>query len=389
MKRFKIAVFHPKLVVGGGSEVCAVWIIEALKDDYEVSIITSDCLDFGLLNNAYFSNLKVSEVSLIKVSIPNWLKNRFNALRGALLTSFCRKKASEFDLMISTYNAMDFGRRGIQYIVDFSFEDKLRRELDKGLKGSRRLLYMRSPLRWIYLKACERIARSSRKGWSRNITIANSKWTAGIMERSFGARPEVVYHPVPGEYPIVNWEEKENGFICMARMVPEKGIEKAIEILRRLRERGFDLHLHLLGRADDKHYVDYLNSLCKKHSSWLFMEGLVLGKDKLKFITQHKFGISGRPNEPFGIAVAEMVKAGSIVWVPDGGGQREIVGHKDLIYSSIEDAVRKIEKALKDDAMQTSLRGHLNMQSELFSVDKFKLIIQDLVSQFFKDYEIK
>jgi glycosyltransferase involved in cell wall biosynthesis len=389
MKRFKIAVFHPRLNVGAGSEVSAVWIVEALKNDYDVSIITCDHADFESLNNAYFSDLEAGEVNIIKVLVPSWLKNNFDALRCFLLAGFCREKASEFDLMISTYNVMDFGKRGIQYIVDFSFDDKLRRKLDKGFKGVRGLLYMQSPLRWIYLKTCEIIAGSSRKGWARNITIANSEWTAGIMERSFGIRSRVVYHPVPGVYPDVGWEDKENGFICMARIVPEKGIENTIEILRRLRQRGLDLHLHLLGRADDRHYTDYLNSLCEKDSHWLFMEGLVLGVDKLKFIAQHKYGISGRQNEPFGIAVAEMVKAGSIVWVPNGGGQKEIVGHKDLIYSDIEDAVNKIERVLGDDAMQASLRRHLSMRNEIFSVDKFKLTIKDLVSKFFKDYEIK
>ena len=388
-KRFKVAVFHPKLIVGGGSEVCAVWIVEALKNDYDLSIITSDCVDFSSLNNAYFSDLKENEVNIIKVPIPNWIKKWSNALRGALLAGFCKRRSAEFDLMISAYNVLDFGKKGIQYIVDFSFDDKLRRRLDKGLKGFRRLLYMPSPLRWVYLKICGIIADSSKKGWARNITIVNSKWTAGIMERSFGVRPEIVYHPVPGKYPIVNWEEKEDGFICMARLVPEKGIENVIEIIARLRARGFDLHLHLLGRADDLDYVDYLNRLCKKNSSWLFMEGLVVGEDKLKLVAKHKFGISGRKNEPFGIAVAEMVKSGSIVWVPDGGGQQEIVNHQDLVYADLDDAVFKIEKTLKDNALQASLRRHLEIRSEAFSVDKYKQSIRDLAGRFFQDYEIK
>jgi glycosyltransferase involved in cell wall biosynthesis len=389
MKRFKIAVIHPNLIAGGGSEVCAVWIAEALKNDYSVTIITSGCENLDLLNRAYFSDLKPDEIDLINIPIPRWLKKRFNALRGALIAGFCRKRSNDFDLMISVYNVMDFGKKGIQYIVDFSFDDKLRRKLDKGLIGAKRLLYAQSPFRWAYLKLCEIIAGSSKKRWSKNITIANSEWTAGILKGSFDIDAKVVYHPVPGEYPAVNWDEKDNGFICMARLVPEKGIENVIEIIKRLREQRVDTHLHLLGRADNRQYADRLKSICEANSSWLFMEGLVLGEKKLEFIARHKFGISGRRNEPFGIAVAEMVKSGSIVWVPDGGGQREIVKHKDLIYSDIGDAVDKIKKTLKDSTMQESLRRHLNMRSEEFSVNKFKESIQNLAGDFFQDYETK
>ena len=87
---------------------------------------------------------------------------------------------------------------------------------------------------------------------------------------------------------------------------------------------GHDLHLHILGRDVDKRYVKNLERICEANNSWLFMEGLVLGKEKLKFFAEHKFGISGQRNEAFGIAVAEMVKSGAIVWVPNSGGQVEI-----------------------------------------------------------------
>lgn len=389
MKRFKIAIIHPNLIAGGGSEVCALWMIEALKDDYDVTIITSHCEDFAKLNTAYFSSLKKDQVSLVKVPMPRYLKRRFNALRGALLERFCKRAARSFDLMISSYNVMDFGKKGIQYIVDFSFDDTLRRKLDKGRKGLRNLLYADSFFRSLYLKLCNIVSGSSRCGWLNNVTIANSGWTAGIIEESFGLHPEVIYHPVPGNYQDINWDERGNGFVCMARLVPEKGIDNVIEIMKELRRRGLDLHLHLLGREDDKRYVDYLKRLSKENSSWLFMEGLVLGDEKIKLISQHKFGISGRLNEPFGIAVGEMVRSGLIVWVPDGGGQREIVGHSDLIYTSVTEAADKIEKVIKDTNVLQSLRSHLKKRSNEFSEDKYKESIRGLVRRFLDENENK
>ena len=40
----------------------------------------------------------------------------------------------------------------------------------------------------------------------------------------------------------------------------------------------------------------------------------------------HRYGIHGMREEHFGMAPAELARAGCIVWVPRGGGQMEIVG---------------------------------------------------------------
>ena len=119
------------------------------------------------------------------------------------------------------------------------------------------------------------------------------------------------------------------------------------------------------------------------------MEGTLIGNKKMEFIAQHKFGISGRENEPFGIAVAEMVRAGCIVWVPNGGGQVEIVNHPALTCNSIEDAVQKIEKVLKNNAMQIELHKHLAKQSKKFSTEKFKTEIRKLVHEFLEERDTK
>jgi len=383
MKRLKVAIFHHNLSVGGGSEGCAAWIAEALKDDYAVSIITSDCADFDSLNNAYFTDLKINEINLIKVPIPNWAKKRFNALRWALLANFCRKKASGFDLMISAYNVMDFGVKGIQRIADFSFDDKLRRSLSYGPKGISRIFYMDSPFRLVYLKICASIAQAAKVNWKRNITIANSFWAASVMEKNFGIRSEIIYPPVAGEFPQVSWDRKENGFICMGRLVPGKEIEKVIMIISKLRQKGHNLHLHILGKDVDKGYVKYLKQNYQGDSNWFFTEGLVLGKEKLRFLAEHKFGISGQQNEAFGIAVAEMVKSGAIVWVPNSGGQVEVVNHPGLVYDNLDDAVIKIEKVLNDQNSQLDLINYFVKENERFSSREFKDRIKRVVRDFF------
>ena len=48
-------------------------------------------------------------------------------------------------------------------------------------------------------------------------------------------------------------------------------------------------------------------------------------------MASHRYGIHGMREEHFGMAPAELARAGAIVWVPRGGGQMEIVGHEPAL----------------------------------------------------------
>ena len=102
----------------------------------------------------------------------------------------------------------------------------------------------------------------------------------------------------------------------------------------------------------------------------------------MEFLSRHRYGLSACWNEAFGIAVAEMVKAGSIVWVPNGGGQVEIVGHEDLIYESVNDAARKILRVLGDEERQSALLHHLSGKAELYSSGRFMSETRRVVGEF-------
>jgi hypothetical protein len=125
--------------------------------------------------------------------------------------------------------------------------------------------------------------------------------------------------------------------------------------------------------------------LSQQNADWVFLEGKMAGGEKAAFVGRHRFGISACWNEAFGIAVAEMVKAGCLVWVPAGGGQTEIVERPELIYSAREDAVEKIGRALGDGDLRAALRKHLEGRKERFSVNRFAREVRTVVSDFLED----
>lgn len=383
--RDRVGVIHPHLRPAGGSEARALWIAEALKKNYQVSLISMGKIDLEALNQYYGTHLKNNEVNRIEIQIPKLFKNRFDALRSYRLSRYCKKNSDRFDLMILTYNVMDFGKKGIQFIADFSFDDELRRKFDSESKKSLKVFYKKSFLRKFYINFSKWISGESKEGWMKNITVANSKWSAEVLYENYGITADVIYPPVEEDFPDVPWKEKRNGFVAIGRLVPEKRFDRIIYILKRIRERGHDIHFHIIGSGKNRSYCKLLKRIVRENSSWCFLEGQKYGERKRNFLSEHKYGISGRFNEPFGIAPAEMVKSGMIVWVPDGGGQGEIVDHPDLIYKSEEDAVAKIEKVMKNGNKQKELLVNLENQSKKFSTIKFMSEIKNLINNFFEE----
>jgi len=384
MERRKVAVIHPRLG-RGGSEARALWAIDALKGSYDVTLVTSGEVDFASLNAYYGTQLSLGDVTVLRAPLPPLLRStgRFEALRGHLFQRFCQRIASRFDLMVSAYNPMDFGVPAVQFVADFSFDDGMRRELDGTERGLGRIVYGANPLRKSYFLLCSAISPSGPERWGSNLTVANSEWSRRIMDKRYGVKARTVYPPVLGQFPEVPFEERENGFVCLGRLVPEKRMDVVIEVLRRVRQRGHDVHLHILGGGDTA-YVESLRDLQAKYRDWVFMEGWVGGEEKARMVTGHRFGISGRANEPFGIAVAEMVKAGCTVFVPNGGGQVEIVNHPGLIFDDEDEAVDKICGVLEDTSLQRDLEVHLAQGVDRFSVEAFQKGIREVVVDFFQ-----
>lgn len=381
--RAHVAVMHPQLG-HGGSETGPLWSIEALKRDYDVTLVTGGKVDLPELNAYYGTDLRPGEFTIHEVWLPLGLHRtaKFAGLRGALFIRECRRLAPRYDVITFHYNPCDLGEPLIQFVADFTFAPKLQQELDPTSFTLRRWWYGDSILRRAYLGLCERLAPSHAENWKKNVTVANSRWTAGIMEREFGLTTcRVQFPPVPGDFPVVSWDEKENGFVCIGRVVPEKRMDALIDILHQVRQHGFDIHLHLLGGFDDSPFAKKLQALASRHGDWVFLEGRLAGEAKRELMARHKYGINGRESEPFGIAIAELVKAGCLTFVPNGGGQTEIVAHPSLTFVNDDDAIQKIVSVLENPALQAALAEHLRERSRELSTECFQDTVRSLVAK--------
>lgn len=368
--RKRVIIGHP-MFGRGGSEAVAMWLIEALKDDHDVTVLTTGGWNLAELNAHYGTQVSAQQVTVRIAPIP-WLARRLDAaaLRAACFQRFARTIAGEYDVRISAYNLTDWGHPAVHFIADFSWHRQLREALDPATPG---FIYRDSWLRRIYLDIARRYQNlSGRDTLREDRIIANSQWTAELIREVCKVEcAAVVYPPVCGEFPEVAWRHKENAFVMIGRVAPEKRIEEAIAILAAVRQRGHAIRLHLCGRIGHDSYGREIAALCRNHADWILLEGFVTGARKSELLARCRYGIQTRSAEPFGISVAEMIRAGAIVFAPNDGGQAEILDHPGLLFSDKGEAVEAISTALENSALQVQLRMHLSDRAQRFSAEKF------------------
>jgi glycosyltransferase involved in cell wall biosynthesis len=109
-------------------------------------------------------------------------------------------------------------------------------------------------------------------------------------------------------------------------------------------------------------------------------------EDYSRLLYRCKYGIHFKP-EPFGISVAEMVKAGIIPFARDEGGPLEIIGRENraLFFKTFEDAVERVTDVLRDPGEQARLLGTLESRRSLFSTERFRADIARVVAGYFQE----
>ncbi len=382
-----VGIVHAILRVGlGGSEARAMWAAEALKHDFSISILSPGKVDLPALNEFYGTNVDTDDVTIRSVEMPLGLSHlqAGDAIRGAFFARGARSIANDYDVILNAYNLCDFGVPAIQCVADFSWEEELRRRFDPAPEGMRGWFHREQQLRRLYLRLCRRIAPPSGRNLfsGEDAIIANSRWTARRLRERYGAHAEVIYPPVTGGCPDLAFRRRRDDFVCIGRISPEKQIERMIQVIGAIRNRGYDVRLRIIGPLDDSQYARKIAACARQHPEWVLLEGCRMGPEKMKIMAECRYGIHARHGEAFGIAVAEMVKAGCVTFVPVEGGQAEIVDHEALLYRNDCEAVEKIISVLNNHSLRETLIDHLRRQGEKFSAEHFMAGLRDAVERF-------
>jgi glycosyltransferase involved in cell wall biosynthesis len=344
-------------------------MLQALRSDYAVSVLSWQPIDLDAINAFYGTSLRRTDFTVLGVSpllraVIDRLPFPASRLKAGILRRRAKHQRGDFDLAMSASNEVDFGRPGVQYI---HYPVRHIAPLPVDLRWYHR--------RWsiaLYDRIWSLVSPFDDDSMRANLTLVNSAWTGDIVIRVHQIAVRVVNPPAAGTFPVVPWNERENGFLCIGRLSPEKEIERVIDIVGRVRARQPDAHLHIVGSDDHASYARRVRELARGAGPWVTVEGTLPVAAFERLISTHRFVIHGMREEHFGMSVAQAVCAGCIPFVPDGGGQVEIVGDEpSLRYRSTDDAVDKIVAIMVDGRLQEEVRARLARRAVHFSPERF------------------
>ncbi len=355
--RPSLALYYPYFL-GGGAEAVCLWMIEALKQRYALTLFTLVSPRWSHLNAMYGTHIEDHEV-VVQALVPQklgsivhfWVANNPDCRKIAIhwVLRYFKAKTARYAGVISGYNGADLGRPGIQYV-----------HWVKVLEGDR--------------KRYNRISNFSLDRLRQNLSLVNSGVVAQAVAKNYGTASQILYPPVV--IPVVNvpWTEKTDSFICSGRLVAAKAPHRVIEMVSQLRQQGQNVHLHLTGGGGGMYaqkYQRFLGQLIRDNPAWITLhENLSYGA-YVDLLSTCRYGIHIK-QEPFGIVVAEMLKAGIIPFVRSKGGQVEIVGSQpELLFDDETDGVAKILAVLQSPDLQHQLLTRLHDRKVLFSSDRF------------------
>ncbi len=358
----KALVIHGNIYEFGGAEATAVKNVKILEElNFEVTVLhAGGALDVERVRQRMGITLDPQRVRFVQAPLfarfPSLLRGRL-LLEYAIVVRAAKSLAPKADLVVGTYGETPVeARRLLQsiHIPIFFFDGESLRYL-----AGRKLGPLQHATRAAYVIASRLIAGWSRRAAERGVMLVNSNWTARQYLRHYPtARVKTLYHGATTEIDsrdprYLPHAERAQGIVILGRVVPFKRIEAGVAIVDRLREIGHDVALTIVGGGDGD-YADKVRALIadRPHATW---RRDMPRAELERFISTQRWGLHCAQFEHYGLAPLELERLGCVTFVHDSGGQVEIVQDETQRYQDIDDAVRKMDRVMRDPALAQRL----------------------------------
>lgn len=380
----------------GGGEGVAAWMLQALATEFDASLLCWTPPDATAVDRWYGTSL---EHCRYQVQIPSraqrWLVSRIPDTSGLQRANYLLRQAKRQPgyavTVVCTSLESDLGRPGIQYI-HYPY---------LGIRPWRQAIPGDAPP-W---KLARALASGHTAPWMvmssysfdrmrANLTLTNSEWTRAEIRRLFDMDSEVVYPPAPGQCGSLPWELRANAFVTIGRVECGKRFDWIIDVLENVRREAPEVELHVCAHVDpmwsgprDRTIVE---QRARKAGPWVRIHYDLSREELQTLLCAQRYGIHAKIDEHFGMAPAEIARAGAIPFVHDSGGQVEIVGRDSrLCFASAEDAVNKILTVMRNPALQRELQAEVRRRAERFSPEAFMQSILGQVDRFLSGMAIR
>lgn len=358
-------------------------MLDVLKHYGSITLLTLEPLDTARIDDYYHTQLSSADIRpvivrsrllefCLKAGIPCGLLKLHVLMRAAKqhLAS-----GAQYDLVCSGYDEQDLGRPCIQYI-HYPWNLYPRPDAPAGWNDN---LALRNVILF-YNALCRLYSGYSYQSMYQNLSLVNSRWTGEKSRTRYpGLSYLVVNPPALAKKIDDDGARRQEKFLSIGRCAREKEWLKLIDIVAGLRSRGHEVGLTLAGSRNTPAYEEKVRAKIAEAGPWAQLE-LDFSRERLQeLLLTHRYGLHGMREEHYGMAVAELVLGGCLTSVPDDGGQVEIVTNPQLRYSSVDDAVEKWDRVLRDPALRDRLlqeqrNGRDHLSKERFSEQFDRLV---------------
>ena len=367
----RILIVQRSLRPPGGGNAVAAWMVHALAGQHAVSTLTTSSWSVADTNAFYGTAIPDRAVTRYVVPTPwSWLsglqEDYLTRLRMCSVLRSARTLAAEYDVLVTADNFAAFPKPGIQYVHFPAHLQPKPARLPLLVDG--------------YFALCDALLGAPWTDATTNLTLVNSRWTAERLEsiREVGVT-SVLYPPVldPGEG--LDWADRDDTFLCVGRFHESKRIDLAISIVRRIRATAIPkARLVIVGSSVNAGYTSYLQRLAAD-LDWIEFREDLSRQDLNALMGRAKYGIQGMIGEHFGMATAEMTRAGCLVFAHDSGGTPEVLNReRALLWTTGDEAVSRIEAVAAGpvEALRMRLRQHSDQFSTGHFVEQFRRIVE-------------
>lgn len=386
-------VLHGSFESPGGAEAYCLRVAETLQGRFDDVLVLhyGAAVDVALLERRF--NVSLGRTQFQSVDL-GWMGRQIartrafslSHLKTALFYRRLRGQVEDADLLVSTWIECPFrAPRVIQAIhVPQLICDRESLQYLGWTSTSR----LRHALQVAYIWSVRAVMGWSRRVIGGHLTIINSIWTANLFRRHYHARDVRVLYPgvdlqvTPQSSGWARFDQRDENFVVLGRVTPAKEVEKAVEIVSRLRAEGHHVGLHIIG-AGNGAYAEQLAALIADQT-WVHWHRALDFDALQKLVVRQKWGLHCCQFEHYGIAPAELQALGCITFVHDSGGQREIITNPNQRYTDVDDAVRKVSAVLRTPEIHAQLVAEGLANAKFHTVQKFREQLLQLVDQVVK-----
>jgi len=380
-----VLVVHPQYRVLGGAELVSAKIIEWLlnRPDLMVTVLSLDNFAAEGLRKLGLDERLESRLLFRQAYCPRSVKfaeSSKELLKLAFLHRGAKSLCNQYDLCVSTYNEIDFGRKGFQYIHHPSFADRSILRTYHFI-GKESIIDRVDLLKKAYDIILRTVSGDTIEGFKRNVTAVNSLFISRIVKSVYNIESTVIY---PGfvddnvRREFLPWESKEFRFVTVGRIAPDKDIMRVLDLICAVSREFPDAAFSIIGRVSDIQMKNLLEEEIKRRR---LNVRIIFNADDivlLKELEKSKFYLHGRTFEHFGISVLDAIQSGCLPLVHDSGGVKEIVTNDLLRYQNAEDLVNRISYLMRNDSMRREVFVDLQKALTRFKRSNFFLALEKI-----------